>query len=59
MQPALPTVACSAVSRSRLRAQKEKLRDRLYTPAERVRRDALLSELAHRALALGAHERDT
>jgi hypothetical protein len=59
MQPALPPVACYAVSRNQLRAQKEKLRDRLYTPAERVRRDALLSELAHRALALGAHERDT
>lgn len=59
MQPALSPVACYAVSRSQLRAQKEKLRDRLYAPEERARRDALLSEVAHRALALGAHERDT
>lgn len=58
MQPALPPMACYSVSRSQLRSQKEKLRDRLYTPVERVRRDALLSEFARRALALGAHERD-
>ena len=51
-------MACYAVSRIQLRSQTEKLRDRLYTPAERVRRDALLSKLARRALALGAHERD-
>lgn len=59
MQPALPPLACYAVSRSHLRSQKEKLRGRLYTPAERGRRDALLGELASRALALGAQAHDT
>lgn len=56
MQPALSPVACYAVSRTQLRAQKEKLRDRLYTPAERQRRDELLGELARRASALAGHE---
>jgi len=58
MQPALPPVACYAVSRSRLRAQKEKLRDRLYTTDQRVRRDALLAELARRAMALSGPRQD-
>ncbi len=58
MRPALSPEACYAVSRRQLRAQKEKLRDRLYTAAERKRRDALLGELARRAFALGAHEDD-
>lgn len=53
MQPALSPVASYAVSRADLRVQKEKLRDRLYTPAERVRRDALLGEIAGRAADLG------
>ena len=52
MQPALPPVACYAVSRRQLRSQKEKLRGRIYTPEQRVRRDNLLAELARRAAAL-------
>ena len=52
MQPALSPVACYAVSRRRLRAQKKKLRDRLYTPDEQVRREALLGEMARRATVL-------
>ena len=38
MKPALSPLACYAVGRSRLRSQKKKLRDRLYTPEERSRR---------------------
>ncbi len=53
-EPALSPVASYAVSRADLRVQKEKLRDRLYTPAQRVRRDDLLGEIARRAAALGA-----
>lgn len=56
MQPALPPVACYAVSRRELRAQKEKLRERIYTPEQRVRRDDLLAELARRAAALAGSE---
>lgn len=52
MQPALSPVACYAVGRRQLRAQKEKLRERIYTPEQRVRRDDLLAELARRAAAL-------
>lgn len=58
MQLALSPVSCYAVSRNHLRAQKEKLRDRLYTPAQRLRRHALLAELARRASALETQERD-
>lgn len=54
MEPALSPVASYAVSRADLRVQKEELRDRFCTPAERVRRDALLGEIARRAAALGA-----
>lgn len=56
MQPALSPVACWAVSRGAVRVQEEKLRDRLYTPAERERRDALLHEIARRAAVLGARD---
>lgn len=58
MQPALAPVSCYAVSRRHLRAQKEKLRDRLYTPGQRLRRDALLGELTRRASVLETQERD-
>jgi hypothetical protein len=58
IRPALSPEACYAVSRSQLRTQKEKLRDRLYTAAERTRRHPLLGELARRASALGAYEDD-
>jgi hypothetical protein len=48
----IPAVAigsgCYAVSPTRLREQKEALRRRLYTPAEREKRDELLQAIASR-----------
>lgn len=42
-----------AVSRPRLRAQKEALRARLYSPDDRALRDATMTEIAQRVARLG------
>jgi hypothetical protein len=42
-----------AVSRTHLRAQKEALRARLYSPEDRALRDATMTEIAWRAASVG------
>lgn len=53
MAPAVHVVSSYAVGRRRLREQKEALRRRLYTPAERRLRDEILAEIARRASRFG------
>lgn len=52
MMPAVAPRICHAVRRPVLRAQKEALRARLYSRAERGRRDEVLAEIASRAVQL-------
>jgi hypothetical protein len=52
MTPAVSPVQSYAVGRERFREQKEALRARLYSPAQRARRDEVLAEMALRAAAL-------
>lgn len=52
MTPAVAPTMCHAVRRPVLRAQKEALRVRLYSPAERERRDEVLAEMAARVVQL-------
>jgi hypothetical protein len=52
MDCAVEPVSAYAVADARFREQKELLRARLYTPAQRVLRDEVLAEMAVRAAAL-------
>lgn len=49
MMCAVNPVASYAVADEDFRNQKERLRSRLYTPDQRVLRDTILAEIAHRA----------
>jgi hypothetical protein len=49
MMCAVNPVAAYAVADEDFRNQKERLRSRLYTPGQRVLRDSILAEIAHRA----------
>lgn len=52
MACAVTPVASYAVADDRFREQKELLRSRLYTPAQRAVRDEVLAEMSRRAAAL-------
>ena len=56
MAMAVQPLQSYAVSRTHLRAQKESLRARLYSPEDRALRDAILAEIARRATD-GGHRR--
>lgn len=53
MAVAVQPVQSYAVSRTHLRAQKQALRARLYSPEDRTLRDAALTEIARRAASFG------